>query len=288
VSQYAASAALLALQHAGAEPLGTNAGRSALVGGTMFGGLEACLTFNEQLVQGGPDLVNPSEFPNTAHNMACAQAAIRLGIQGPVYTLCSGLAAGLDAILWGCRALRAGRAELVLAGGFDRWVDTLGAGLQAMGVPLASGPKEPGLRPSEGACFVVLEPEERCRARGARPLARVLGFGQSSGDGALLNAMRNTIRMAGGAAPTVACVGTQGLARTDAAVDRAHRELLDEGLPRPAMLHHKQILGETFGASGPFAIASALAALDLPPGPALIESLAWGGAASALLIQPFH
>src|SRR3954463_6551935 len=56
VSQYAASAALLALQHAGAELLGEAAGRAALVGGTMFGGLEACLTFNEQLVQGGPDL----------------------------------------------------------------------------------------------------------------------------------------------------------------------------------------------------------------------------------------
>jgi len=46
--------------------------------------------------------------------------------------------------------------------------------------------------------------------------------------------------------------------------------------------------GPAQGAAAPFAVASALARPDLLPGPVLIDGLAWGGAASALLIQPLR
>lgn len=277
LARYASSAALLALRHAGIERLGSVAPRAALVGGTMFGGLEACVDFNAQLNRAGPDVVNPADFPNTAHNMACAQTAIRLGIEGMVFTLSSGLAAGMDAILWGCRLLSSGRAELVIAGGFDRWFETLGVALESVGLR--------NLHPAEGACFVVLEPAARCLERGGRLLARVLSFGQGS---ALPRALRQTLRKANGVSPALACIGVQGVPRYDDAITAAYRELSKEGLGEPALFAYKRVVGETFGASGPFAVASALARGGAPGEAVLIDGLAWGGAASALLIQPIH
>jgi len=290
VGRYASCAALLALRHAGVPlPLAAPE-RTALVGGTMFGGLEACAEFHGELTGSGPDLVNASLFPNTAHNVACAQVAISFGIEGPVFAVASGLASGLEAVIWGCRLLRSGRAEMVLAGGFDRWTGTLDAALRSRGVLAPEG--APGLRPAEGACFLVLETVDRCRERGGRPLAEILGFAQASavggrgegGAGALARALRQALRSAGDARPSTLCTGLQGVPRHDGQMLAAYGELGWQDGCGPARFDCKRILGETFGAAGPFAVAAALAALL--PGPVLVDALAWGGATAALVLQP--
>jgi len=277
------AAAFLALQDAGvALPLPCPV-RTALVGGTAFAELGACARFHAALVANGPDGVNPSKFPNTSHNMACAQTAIKLGVEGPVFTVASGGAAGLEAILWGQRLLRSGQADLVLAGGYDAAFETLDAALESLGV-LARRPYRKGVVTSEGACFLVLESAVGCRARGGRPLGTLTGHGQASGDGGLTRSLRTAVQVSG-EPPRSAFVGLQGLRRTDDVIRTAYADLSSAGLGDPFQIPCKRVIGETFGAAGPFAVASAFARKADAPSPVVVDALGWGGGAAALVFQ---
>jgi 3-oxoacyl-[acyl-carrier-protein] synthase II len=298
VGRYASCAALLALRHAGLALPAAAPETIAVVGGTMFGGLEACVQFHAELTRMGPDAVTASLFPNTAHNVACAQVAISLGVEGPVFAIASGLAAGLEAVIWGCRLLRSRRAEMVLAGGFDGWSEALEAALRFMDALAPDGaPGDPGLWPAEGACFLVLESRERCLERGGRPLAEILGYAQASAGGsrrergaaALGGALQQALSAAGDVRPRTLCLGVQGLRRYDRQIAGAYGALGGNGAAGPIRFACKEVLGETFGASGPFAVAAVLAAGEaVLPGPVIVDALAWGGAAAALVLQPLH
>jgi 3-oxoacyl-[acyl-carrier-protein] synthase II len=103
------------------------------------------------------------------------------GRGGLALTNSSACAAGLQALGQAFRAVRSGRFELALAGGFDSMLNPLGqGGFQLLGT-LATGPSEPGRSPcrpfdverrglalGEGAAVMVLEPLERARAEGRR------------------------------------------------------------------------------------------------------------------------
>lgn len=282
VGKYASCSALFALCHAGLEapPEPTRAG---LVTGTMFGGLEACLAFHSDLVLRGADNINPVSFPNTSHNVPCGHVAITLGLHGPVTALISGLAASHEAIAAGTRTIRAGRADLMMVGGYERWVPELEG---------VAG----GAHPAEGGCFLVLEAEEKARARGASILGRVRGYGQASDtpgrcgvDGAGVGqAIRSALAMAGVERPAVLAPGLRDEADYDEAVEAGYRAALggDAGeLPRTLP---KAVLGETYGAAGTFAVAHVLerqAAGAAPPGPVLTEGYSRGGAACALVVE---
>lgn len=288
VGKYASCAALFALRDAGfqAPP---DPERAGLTTGTMYGGLEACASFHHDLVTRGPDNVNPVHFPNTAHNVPCGHVAITLGLKGPLAALVSGLVAGHEAIITAHRMVRSGRADLVLAGGFDRWCPALARAAAALGV---------AVQPAEGACFLVLEARHHAEARGARILGRLLGHGQASDSPALCGVDRSgtglgralelALKRAGVARPVALCVGRQGNPVYDQALEAAYARVLDlppRDLPR---LEPKRVLGETFGADGTFAVAATLLrqrAGALPPGPVLVDGYAWGGAAAGLVVE---
>lgn len=284
VGQYASCAALFAMEQAGltAPP---NPVRTGLVTGTMFGGLEACAAFHRDLVLQGPDNLNPVNFPNTSHNVACGQVAISLGIQGPVTALASGISAAYEAILTGARTLRSGRADMMLVGGFDRWIPELDAALGGL-LP----------HPSEGSCFLILETEDHARARDARVLGRLLGYGQASDSvslgavdpegRALARALRRALETSQVPAPASLVSGEMGVESYDRALAAAYREVLPESSQLPRR-HPREVLGETFGASGCFHVAAALGWMadgSLPTGPCLLDGYSWGGAATALVI----
>jgi 3-oxoacyl-[acyl-carrier-protein] synthase II len=292
LGQYACCAALFALRHAGLERPPEPA-RAGVVGGSAFGGLEACVSFHADLLREGPELVSAVQFINTAHNVAASQVAISFGIQGPVVNLSSGLAAGLDAVVTGVRTIRAGRADLVLAGGYERWIPELQTALRSVKL-LGDGAAGEGasLAPAEGACFLVLEEGEKALGRGAAPLAWVLGYGQSAAVSArgaagagLAKALNTALAMAGDPQPAAAIVGAQGTPRYDVAVRGAYEEVLGGRYEEMPKLFPKRALGEAFGAAGPLAIAAALATEGLlAVGPVLVDSLAWGGAGTAVVL----
>lgn len=95
---------------------------------------------------------------------------------------------GTEAIIAAADAIREGLADAAFAGGYDT---QLGAeclvGYGRLGL-LAQGETEhrpfdrarSGMVPSEGAAFLMLEAADHAKARGARPVARVLGGGSAS------------------------------------------------------------------------------------------------------------
>ncbi|MFT3817447.1 MAG: beta-ketoacyl-[acyl-carrier-protein] synthase family protein [Rubrivivax sp.] len=189
VSQLAVAAADLAWKDAGA-PAGLEPERIGLYAGCGMGGGAAIETAYLSGTQGGrvPPLTIPAFMPNAP----ASHAAIRLGVQGPVLTYSVACASAAVAIGEGLRALQRGEVDLAIAGGSEALiVPGVVAAWQAMQTlaGFAPGQAARACRPfaadragfvlGEGAAFLVLEREEQARARGAKPLGRLLGYGLS-------------------------------------------------------------------------------------------------------------
>lgn len=109
-----------------------------------------------------------------------------LGIHGPLRIISNACASGANAIGHAFRLVREGRAERVLAGGYDALAQLVFAGfdsLQALspdGLPRPFDRDRNGLAIGEGAGFVVVESLASARARGAEIRAQVLGYGAAT------------------------------------------------------------------------------------------------------------
>jgi 3-oxoacyl-(acyl-carrier-protein) synthase len=144
-----------------------------LVLGTAFGCFLTNAAFQRRLATGGPAAASPRLFAATVSNAAAGELAIAYRLGGPAITLTAGGVAGLAALGHALDLLRAGHAEVLVAGGMDavdapleRWIRAGGLGSDA---PAA-----------EGAAVVVLERAAHARGRGATAHAIVhdytLGF----------------------------------------------------------------------------------------------------------------
>jgi 3-oxoacyl-[acyl-carrier-protein] synthase II len=142
---------------------------TALAVGTDLGTLEETWRFLERLREKGPAFANPADFPNLVPNAGAGYAGIFLGLRGPSQTFCQHETCGDEAVGWAADGIAAGWFDRALAGGAEE----LGAVRARASAAARCLP--PGDVAGEGACFVVLESLGRARARGARPLARVLG-----------------------------------------------------------------------------------------------------------------
>lgn len=109
-----------------------------------------------------------------------------LGIQGPMRIVSNACASGANAIGQAFHLVRSGRAERVLAGGYDALSQLVFAGfdsLQALspsGIPRPFDAARDGLALGEGAGFVLVESEAAAKARGAKTIATVLGYGAAT------------------------------------------------------------------------------------------------------------
>jgi 3-oxoacyl-[acyl-carrier-protein] synthase II len=123
-------------------------------------------------------------------NMASGVVAIEVGAMGPNYGLVSACASGSHAIGDSLRILRAGEADVMLAGGSEASITRLGyagfCNMKAMGCTFNDEPqrasrpfdaKRDGFIMGEGAGVLVLETLEHALGRGARILAEVAGHG---------------------------------------------------------------------------------------------------------------
>jgi 3-oxoacyl-[acyl-carrier-protein] synthase II len=105
-----------------------------------------------------------------------------LGVRGPLRIVSNACASGANAIGHAYQLISEGKAERVLAGGYDALCQLVFAGfdsLQALspgGIPRPFDAARDGLALGEGAGFVLVESLEAARARGADPFARVLSY----------------------------------------------------------------------------------------------------------------
>jgi 3-oxoacyl-[acyl-carrier-protein] synthase II len=172
-SALAVAAGRLAVEDAGLE-VAPIADRVGVVAGTGASGMETTGAFSRVLCAQGPAAANPSLFPNTVPNAPVGHLAIALGARGPSTTLAQKGTAGEAALALAADLVLLGRADAVLAGGVDELSECLHHGYLRFGALSASGAARPfdvhrdGLLLGEGATFLVVEREDRARARGAR------------------------------------------------------------------------------------------------------------------------
>src|SRR3954468_22075515 len=159
---------------------------------TGIGGLKAFQDCHAELLDRGPDRVNPFSIPEIIPNMGAAWVSMELGTKGPLSSQCTACAASNMAIGEGADAIRLGRADVMLCGGTEAPITEVGiAGFAAMRAlsrrnddpKSASRPFDAGrdgFVMGEAGAIVVLEELERAKARGAKIYAELLGYGVSS------------------------------------------------------------------------------------------------------------
>jgi 3-oxoacyl-[acyl-carrier-protein] synthase II len=171
--------------HADAERVGASIA-------TGIGGLRSFQDCYDTLRDRGPDRVSPFSIPSIIPNMGAGWVSIELGTKGPLMSQCTACAASNMAIGDALDEIRAGRADVMFAGGTEAPITPVGiAGFDSMRAlsrrndepQRASRPfdsRRDGLVMGEAAGVVVLEELERARARGAKVYAELLGYGVSA------------------------------------------------------------------------------------------------------------
>ncbi len=159
---------------------------------TGIGGLQAFQDCYLQLLERGPDRVNPFSIPQIIPNMGAAWVSMELGTRGPLSSQCTACAASNMAIGEATDMIRLGRAEAVFAGGTEAGVTEVGiAGFSAMrALSRRNDSPEKASRPfdagrdgfvmGEAGAVILLEELEHARERGAKIYAEILGYGLSS------------------------------------------------------------------------------------------------------------
>jgi 3-oxoacyl-[acyl-carrier-protein] synthase II len=159
---------------------------------TGIGGLKSYQECYHVLLTKGPDRVSPFSIPSIIPNMGAGWVSIELGTKGPLMSECTACAASNMAIGDAMDMIRAGRADVMFAGGTEAPITEVGiAGFDAMRAlsrrnddpTAASRPfdnERDGLVMGEAAAVVVLEELEHAQARGAKIYAELVGYGMSS------------------------------------------------------------------------------------------------------------
>ncbi len=159
--------------------------------GSSVGGHKTLVAEHDVLNQKGVRRVNPFIVPMFMHNGGAGMVAIVAHAQGPSYSPVSACATGNDSIGQAFDLVRFGKAKAMLAGGADATVAKLGmtgfaqiGALSKVMLPINSprpfDKKRDGVVVGEGACVMILEELEFALARGARILAEIVGYGQTT------------------------------------------------------------------------------------------------------------
>lgn len=240
----------------------------------------------------GPHRVSPFFIPAAIINLASGQVSIRFGAKGPNLASATACASGAHAIGESFRIIQAGDADVMLCGGAEAPVTPTGIGGFAAMRALSTRNAEParasrpfdrqrdGFVMGEGAAVLVLEEREQALARGKRPLAEVVGFGQSAdafhlthpsevGDGAA-RAMRQALADAGLAPAEVGYLNAHatGTPAGDAAEVAAIHQVFGGAATSLAVSSTKSMTGHLLGAAGALeAVVAVLALRDgrIPP-----------------------
>lgn len=190
--QYAVVASDEAMAQSGLDMEKEDPTRVAVIFGSGIGGIEELQRSFQALFEKGPKRVNPLFIPTMIGNIAPGNLAIRYGMKGECLDVVTACATGAHSIGAAVRDIRHGYVDVALAGGTEESVSpiclagfaNLGALTKAEDPQCASLPfdvRRAGFVAGEGAGAVVLESLEHALARGAQPLAEIVGFG-STGD----------------------------------------------------------------------------------------------------------
>jgi beta-ketoacyl-acyl-carrier-protein synthase II len=257
-----------------------NADRFGMVFGTGIGGIGLLLEGQVTLMERGPRRVSPFMLPHMLPDSPSGQVAIEYGIRGPNMAVVSACATGGHAIGEAMESIVRGQADIMLGAGTEAPLVPLafaGFGqMRALGTPkdpdtgeynaaMASRPFDAtrdGFVVSEGSAVLVLEELQHALARGATPIAEVIGYGSSAdaydmaapaerGEGNQ-RAMRAALARAGIGPEAVDYINAHGTSTplNDRYETMAIREVFGEHADRLAVSSTKSMTGHAMGAAG--------------------------------------
>ncbi|HUZ03436.1 MAG TPA: beta-ketoacyl-ACP synthase II [Thermomicrobiaceae bacterium] len=193
-SQFALAAAGMALDDARLSPNDRDPARAAVVMGTGAGGMATILETQEVAQRRGLMRISPFFMTTFPHNLPGYHIAQTFRLLGPSLTVSTACATGAQAIGEALQVLRAGEADVAVAGGTEHAVFPLFVASFAVQRAASTRNDEPerasqpfdanrsGFVIGEGAAVLVLETLEHARARGATIYAELAGYA-SSNDG---------------------------------------------------------------------------------------------------------
>ncbi|MES2626607.1 MAG: beta-ketoacyl-ACP synthase II [Pseudomonadota bacterium] len=291
--EFALMATQEALTQAGWAPQGADEQmRTATIIGTGVGGFGSLANAVQTTHERGPGRLSPFTIPSFLPNLAAGHVSITYGLKGPLGAPVTACAAGVQAIGDAARLIRCGEADIAVCGGTDAVLHRVSLGGFAAARALSSAFNDhpaqasrpfdrdrDGFVMGEGAGILVIESLEHAIARGATPIAELVGYGTSAdayhvtagpqdGNGAR-RAMEQALRQAGIDADEVQHINahatsTQVGDKSELAAIRA----LFGTASQVAITSTKSATGHTLGAAGGIEAIFTVLALrdqDVPP-----------------------
>jgi len=216
---FALAAAHEAMEHSGLKITPENAELVGVHIGSGIGGFDIIEREHTNLMNGGPRKVSPFFIPASIVNLAAGHVSIRYGAKGPNEATATACTTSAHSIGDAYRIIQRGDADAMIAGGAEAAITPLGVSGFANMKALSTRNEDPqkasrpwdkdrdGFVIGEGAGILILEELEFAKARGAKILGEVVGYGMSSdafhmtgmapeGEGCA-RAMRNALKSAG-------------------------------------------------------------------------------------------
>jgi beta-ketoacyl ACP synthase len=259
--------------------------RFSVVIGTGLGGGEKIVETYDTMNEGGIRKVSPLAVQMIMPNGAAAVVGLDLGARAGVVTPVSACSSGSEAIAHAWRQIVMGDADIAVCGGVEGMIEALPIAAFSMMRAMSTRNDDPAAasRPfdkdrdgfvfGEAGAMMIIETEEHAKARGAKPLARLLGAGITSDAYHMVAPAPDGLRA--GRAMTRA-MELAGLSPSDISHVNAHAtstsigDLAEASAIRVAGVEHaavyapKSALGHSIGAVG--ALESILTVLSLRDG----------------------
>ncbi|HEJ6926918.1 TPA: beta-ketoacyl-ACP synthase II [Serratia marcescens] len=167
--------------------------RTATVIASGIGGFPAIAQAVRTTDSRGAKRLSPFTIPSFLVNLAAGHVSIKHRFKGPIGAPVTACAAGVQAIGDAVRLIRNDEADIALCGGTESAIDTVSLGGFAAARAMSTAPAElarqasrpfdsarDGFVMGEGAGMLVIETLEHALARGATPLAEIVGYGTSA------------------------------------------------------------------------------------------------------------
>lgn len=280
--QFGVVAANEALSHAKLDIRQMDTARAAVIVGSGIGSIYSAEEEYDKYIEKGPSRISPFFITRMIINEAAGQISINTGATGPCFAIATACATANNCIGEGMRMIQHGEADVVIAGGTESATSKLGLGgfcaLKALSKrndqpEKASRPfdlNRDGFVMGEGAGIVVLESLEFAKARGAKILAELAGYGRTSdayhitaphaeGLGAI-RAMDMAIKDAGLKTTDIDYINAHGTSTklNDQIETLAIKKLFGEHAGKIPVSSTKSMTGHLLGAAGGIELAACI------------------------------
>jgi 3-oxoacyl-[acyl-carrier-protein] synthase II len=248
--------------------------RCGVMIGSGIGGMNEFEDQHTRCINGGPSRINPFTIPKMIANSASGTISIEFGLRGPNTAVSTACSSAGHAISDAYHAIKWDLADVMVTGGSEAAITTMGLGafISCKALSTRNDAPEIASRPfdadrdgfvlSEGAGIIVIEEYERAKARGAPIYAEILGIGNTAdayhitaphedGIGAS-RSMQQAMKMARLNPDDVQYINAHGTSTPlgDAAETKAIKTVFGAHAYKLAVSSTKSLIGHLLGASG--------------------------------------